>query len=134
MDNKIITSNDTGLVIKKATRMIIDVESLLCEVYGLFIKPGIQERGAAFNECMEIGESSLGFQWISQKIPGNVKTLLLRGMFKKIPGNILRSLLFWGKAQRNSGKYPGKKLEESTVTEKTKTSGGNKPKQFIVSV
>ena len=55
---------------------------------GLFIKPGIQERGTECRECGERGECSLGFRGISQRIPGNVTILTFRGMLKKIPGNV----------------------------------------------
>ena len=45
---------------------------LFTENIGLFIKPGIQERGMEYGECEERGECSLGFQGMFKKIPGNV--------------------------------------------------------------
>ena len=58
---------------------------------GLFIKPGIQERGT---ECRERGECSLAFRGIFEKIPGNVIkdsgecSRRFRGMLLIIPGNV----------------------------------------------
>ena len=43
-------------MIKKATRVIFYVQSLLCEVSGLFIKSGIQDHATAFGECRERGK------------------------------------------------------------------------------
>ena len=49
--------------------------------FGLFIKPGIQERGT---ECEECG----GTPGMFTRIPGNFIILTFREMFKKIPGNV----------------------------------------------
>ena len=58
------------------------------QIYRLFIKPTIQERGTECGKHGECGECSLGFRGISLRIPGNVTTLRFRGMLKKIPGNV----------------------------------------------
>ena len=59
-------------------------------MFGPFIKPGIQERGAECRECREHGECPLEFRGISYRIPGNVLLLAFRGMLEKIPGNVIK--------------------------------------------
>ena len=83
---------------------------MLQEWPGLFIKPGIRERGTECGECRERGECSQGlwgmfsfyysgecsrrFRGMSQKIPANVPEVSrecsrsFQGMFQKFPGNV----------------------------------------------
>ena len=105
------------MFIKKETCKFIKKETLekvfsseFCEISkntflaGLFIKPGIQERGTERGECSHFsipgnirgdsGECSKRFQGMLLIIPGNFQedsgecSRGFRGMFKKIPGNV----------------------------------------------
>ena len=78
---------ETLLKEMKEKTMLLCLLSKLIRL-GLFIKPGIQERGTECGECEERGECSLRFRGISKRIPGNVIILTFRGMLKKIPGNV----------------------------------------------
>ena len=80
----------------------------------LFIKPGIHERGTKCGECGERGKCSLGFQGISQRIPGNVEedsgecSKRFWEMFEEIPGNVRKGSSEYSKRFRGKlGKIPG---------------------------
>ena len=108
---------------------------------GLFIKPGIQERGTKCGECGECGERG---EWIPgkllgdsgeyyyfnipgmfQRIPGNAEkdsgecSKGFRGIFQKIPGNVQRD--FGECSRRFRGMFkriPGNAQEDSDYNQK----------------
>ena len=81
---------------------------------GLFIKPGIQERGTEYGEC------STRFRGMFNKIPGNVQqdsgecSTRFRGMLKKIPRNVRKdSRECWQRFRGMFKKIPGNVQEDS---------------------
>ena len=80
-DNHLFTS-------KLLRKTIMHKSKLFTENIGLFIKPGIQERGMEYGECRERGECSLGFRGMLFFEHSGECSRRFRGMFKKIPRNV----------------------------------------------